>query len=70
MTSYLMAVVMFALSLTVCLIFVTQEKCKKFDLENEVHVQGVENWICAIRFEIVDSMQVIFFRILATWEHT
>ena len=69
-TSYLMAILMFALSLTVCDIFATQEKCQNFDLENECQVQGEKNGTCAIRLEIVESILVIFFRILATWEHT
>ena len=41
-TSYLMSIVMFALSLTVYEIVSNQEICQKFDLENEGEVQGVE----------------------------
>ena len=37
-----MAIVMFALSLTVYEIVANQEKCKNFDLENECQDQGVE----------------------------
>ena len=37
-----MAIVMFALSLTVCEIFSKQEKCQNCDLENECQGQGVE----------------------------
>ena len=38
-----MAIVMFALSLTVCEIFAKQEKCRNFDLENEEQGQEGEN---------------------------
>ena len=37
-----MAIVIFALSVNVCEIFVKQEKLRKCDLENEVKCQGVE----------------------------
>ena len=37
-----MAIVMFALSLTVCEVLTKQEKCKNYDLENEG--QGAEEW--------------------------
>ena len=42
MTSYPIAIVMVALTLTVCEIFAKQEKIQNFDLENEGQVQGVE----------------------------
>ena len=42
MTSYLKAIVIFAISHTVCKIFAKQEKWQNFDLENEDKDQGVE----------------------------
>ena len=42
MTSYLMAIVIFAISLTVCEIFAQQEKCQNSDFENDSQGQGVE----------------------------
>ena len=63
-TSYLMAIVMFALSLTVYEIFT------EIYLKNEGQGQWVENGTCAIRLEMFDSLYVIFFRILAIWEQT
>ena len=41
-TSYLMVIVMLALSLTVYEIFANYEKCQYVDLENEDQGQGVE----------------------------
>ena len=41
-TSYLMTIVMFALSLNIYEIFTDQQKCQKFDLENEGQSQGRE----------------------------
>ena len=43
MTSYLMVIVIFALSLTVCEIFAKQGKCQNFDPENEGQVQAGKN---------------------------
>ena len=40
-TSYLMAIIIFALALTVYEIFAKQIKCKKFDLENDSQSQGI-----------------------------
>ena len=40
MPDYLMAIVMFVLSLTVCEIFANQEKCQNFDREDEGQGQG------------------------------
>ena len=42
MTSYLISIVVFALSLTVYVIFENQMKRNKFDIENEGQGQGVE----------------------------
>ena len=42
LTSYLMVIVMVALSLTVDEIFAHQEECQNFDLENGGQSQGVE----------------------------
>ena len=66
LTSYLMAIVMFALSLTVYETFANQEKCHKFDLENEGYCQGVE------KLDLRHATESIFIesRILATWQHT
>ena len=67
MTSYLMAIAMFALSLTVCEIFAKLEKCQNIELKNEDQDQGVEELrhsTVNVRFHIYD-----FFRILAVWEH-
>ena len=44
MASHLMAIVMFALSLTVCEILTKQEKRQHFDLENEGQGQRVEEY--------------------------
>ena len=63
-----MAIVMFALCLTICEIFTKLIKCQKHDLENQG--QGGEKWTCAIRLDMFDSIWTIFFRIFATWEHT
>ena len=41
-TSYLMAIVMFALSLTICKIYAKLIKCQNFDLENEGQSQEEE----------------------------
>ena len=41
-TSYLMAILMFTLWITVCEIFAKREKCQNFDLENEDQGQGVD----------------------------
>ena len=42
MTSYISAIVLFALSLTYYYIFANDIKCQKFDLENEGYGQGVK----------------------------
>ena len=57
MTSYVMTIVIFALFLTICAIF-------KFDLENEGHNQGGENWDLRhstgkVRFDIGDFVKNI-----------
>ena len=66
-TSYLVAMVMFTPSLTVCEIFVKQEKCQNFDIENEGRGQGIENLDLRhptrnFRLHIAD----FFFRIAVT----
>ena len=43
-TSYMIAIVIFAPSLTVYYIFANQETFKNFDIENEGQAQGVEKW--------------------------
>ena len=69
-TSYLTAIVMFALSLTVYEIFANLIKCENFYLENEGQGEGREKGnLCHstgnARFHIGD-----FFIIVATWKHT
>ena len=71
MTSYLMAIVMFALYLTVCKILDKQEKCQKFDFENEGQDHGVGDRDLRHLTGNVRVHKVDFFsRILATWEYT
>ena len=56
-TSYLMATVMFALSLVVYEINANQDKCQKLNIQNEGRGQGVQkNRTCAIRLEMSDSL--------------
>ena len=62
-TSYLMAIVMRALSLTIYEIFANQIKCKKLTLKMKVKVKKEKNWTCANR-AMFDSI-LIFFGILA-----
>ena len=54
MTSYLIALVMLAVSLA---IFANQIKCPKFDLESEGQGQGGENSTSAILLEMFYSMR-------------
>ena len=42
MTSYLIAIVIFPLAITICEIFAKQEKYQNFELENEGQCQEVE----------------------------
>ena len=56
MTSYLMAIVMFALSLTFYEIFANKEKCLNCGLENEGKVKEQKNGACAIQIEIFESI--------------
>ena len=59
-TSYMMAILMIDLSLTIYKIFANQIKCKKFDLKYGGQGQGGENnWTCAIRLEMFDSLLLI-----------
>ena len=55
-TSYVMAMVMFALSLTMYDILAKQIKGKKFDHENEGQGPGTKHVICTIRLEMFDSI--------------
>ena len=69
LTSYMMAIVMFALSLTICEIFTKIIKYQSFDLENEGQGQEVEERNLRhstgnIRLHIGE-----FFRILTTCEY-
>ena len=68
--SYLMAIVVFALSLIIYDIFVNQEKWKKIDFENEGQVQGVAKQDLHHSTRNVWIHIAQFFRILATREHT
>ena len=68
-TSYLIALVLFALSLAVWDIFANQEKCKNFDLANdgqEVEKRDLRYSTRNVRIGIGD----FFLRILSTWQHT
>ena len=56
-TSYLRAIVMFGLFLPVYQIFINQEKCQNFDLENEVvevEKQDLRHSTRHVRFHISD----------------
>ena len=65
-TSYLMAIVIFSLSLTVYEISTYQEKCQNFYLENESQGQGVEKRdLCHSTINVGVHIGD-FFRILAT----
>ena len=67
--SYLIAIVMIALSFPVCEIVAKQEKYQNDDLENEgqeVEERDLRISIGNVRIHIAD----ICFRILATWEYT
>ena len=63
-----MAIVMLALSLTICEILAKVIKCQKFDLENGQD-QGVEERDLPCLTENVWFPVGDFFRILAAWEH-
>ena len=54
MTSYLTAIVMFAVSLTIYEIFAKQIKCKSLILEMQIKEE--ENGTVAIRLEMFDSV--------------
>ena len=47
-----MAMIMFALSVTIYEIFANKVKCKKIDLENEGQRQEGENETCAIQLQM------------------
>ena len=65
-----MAIVMFALSLTVNKIFANQEKLQKFDRENEGHGQVVEerNLHHSTR-NVCNHIDDCFSTILSKWQH-
>ena len=70
LTSYLMAIVMFALSLVIGKIIAKQEECQNFDLQNEDHGQLIEernlcHSIENVRIHIGDFFQN--FNFLATY---
>ena len=67
----LMAIVMIAVSLTVCKIFTKQEKYQKFDFKNKGHGQGVEERnLCYSTWHVCIHVGEFFSEFLATWEHT
>ena len=55
MTSYLITLLIFTLSLTIENISANHVQCQMFELENEDKFQR-ENWTCAMRLEIFDSI--------------
>ena len=66
MTSYLMAIVTFALSLTVCEVFAKQEKFQNFGFANEgqgVEEQDLHHSTGNVEIHIGE----FFFRIVVTW---
>ena len=69
MTSYLMTIVMFALSFTIYEINSKQIKFPSFELENEGQGQGkeIEGLSHSTRNFLFYTAD--FFRILATWQH-
>ena len=52
MTSYSIAIVIFALSFTIYEIFANQIKCEKFDLDNESQAQAGEMREFALRLAV------------------
>ena len=56
MTSYMMTIVMFALSLIVCKIFSNQDKCKILTLKMKVKFKEEKNGTCAVSPEMFDSI--------------
>ena len=56
--SYLIAIVMFALLLTIYKIFTKRVKCQKFDLKNDLKNEGQrgDNGTFTIRPEMFDSI--------------
>ena len=62
------AIVMFALSITICEIFANEIKCQTFYIKNEGQDQGEEKRVLRYRLEMFDSVKA-FFTILADWEY-
>ena len=56
MTSYLMKIGMFSLSLTIYEIFANQIKCPNFDIEMKVKMKDEKDRLCNIRMEMFDSI--------------
>ena len=67
--SYLISIVMFALSIIFYDIFANKLKCQKFDLENICQSQLGKNVTCAIHLKMLDSI-LIFFLVLAFLQYT
>ena len=55
-----MAIVIFALPITIYEIFANQENCQSFDSENGGQGQRVDNRICALQTEMFESIWLIF----------
>ena len=62
MTSYLMAIVIFALFFTFYYIFAIKQNAKCLALNMKVvnTIKKAKNWTCAIRLELFDCIFVIF----------
>ena len=69
LTSYVMALVMFALSLNICEIFSRIIKCRKSELRMECQGQVDERKLRHSTGNIGIHIG-IYFRILATWQQT
>ena len=65
MTSYLMAIVMFAISFIIYEIFTNQIKCQKFELENKLRTRiktevAPFEWECLISFKILTTQSHVY----------
>ena len=69
LTSYLMAIVMFAQFLAICEIFTKLINAKRLTLKMKVKIKKEKNWTCANQLKMFDPIYVIFFTIVAAWEH-
>ena len=71
MTSYVLAIVIFALSRTIYEIFANQIKCQKFDLQNEDQRLGenrdLRHTTRNVRFHIGDFSPEFY---IATWQYS